>query len=88
METLNLQLDSATATTLAHLMPLITAAGGAVQSTMISGLYEVKGPSTEMGTLVRQLTASSAVHYAEPVQVLHIARYPTTRTSPTEASGA
>ena len=49
MSTLNLQLDSATSTTLTQLMPLITAAGATVQSTTISGLYEVQGPSREHG---------------------------------------
>ncbi len=76
METLNLQLSSAAGATLAHLMPLITAAGATVQATTISGLYEVQGPSADMGTLAQQLAASSTVQYAEPVQTLHVATVP------------
>ena len=76
IETLNLELKSGTGATLAQLMPLFTAADATVQSTTISGLYEVEGPTANMGALAKQLSANSAVQYAAPMQTLQIATVP------------
>jgi hypothetical protein len=76
LETLNVQLQPGPGGSLSQLMPPITAAGATVQSTTISGLYEVQGPSASMAALAQQLSASSAVPYADPTQMLRIATDP------------
>src|SRR5262249_30761521 len=76
METLNLQLNSGTAAALAQLLPLVTAAGATLQSTTISGLYQVKGPTANIAALAKQLTTSPGVRSAAPMQTLHIATVP------------
>ncbi len=76
METLNLQLKSATSATLAQLTPLFTAAGASVQATTISGLYEVSGPAANVAALAKQLSSSSVVQSAAPIQMLQIATVP------------
>ncbi len=75
-ETLNVQLNAGSVADLSQLMPLINAEGGTVQSTMISGLYEVQGSATNMAALAQQLAGDAAVVYAQPQQTLQIASAP------------
>ncbi|HZW31329.1 MAG TPA: S8 family serine peptidase, partial [Isosphaeraceae bacterium] len=77
LQTLDLQLQPGSASALAQVTPLITAAGGGdVQATTISGLYTVQVPSSNMAALARQLAADPAVQYASPAQTLQIQNAP------------
>jgi subtilisin family serine protease len=57
-------------------MPLITSAGAIVEPTTVSGLYEVQGPPSSMGTLAQSLSASPTVQYAVPVETIQDAMVP------------
>jgi subtilisin family serine protease len=75
-ETLNVQLQSNVSGALSRLMPLLTAAGATAQPTLISGLYEVSVASSQVSQLASELSASTLVQYASPMQMLHIADVP------------
>jgi subtilisin family serine protease len=76
LETLNVQLQPVAVSAFSRLMPLITAEDATVQPTIISGLFEVQGPSAKLGHLTAELAADAAVEYANPVQMVHAAIVP------------
>ena len=69
-ETLNLQLQPGSVGALSQLTPLIAADGATIQATTIAGLYEVQGPTANLGQLALELSANPAVQYADPAQTV------------------
>ena len=69
-EILNVQIQPGSATALAQLTAQLTAEGATLQATTVSGLYVVQVPVTNVAQVSVDLSASSAVRYADPVQMV------------------
>ncbi len=69
-EILNVQIQPGSAMALAQLTAQLTAEGATLQATTVSGLYVVQVPVTNVAQVSVDLSASSAVRYADPVQMV------------------
>ncbi len=83
--TFDIQLQPGIAGAWAQLMPLFNATDASVQPTSVTGLFEVQVSNANAAALAQGLSASPAVQYAEPMQLVHDATVP---NDPKFTSGA